>query len=217
MVGICLTAYYARPNVNFGQIRQIESGGRQLVNAMDLSLRSQSLRWFSGQVQYTLSRAESNSGGINRFPQDQYNPNAEWGRTNSDRRHTLNLTGTINQDHWLTLGINVRLNSGAPYTETTGYDDYHTGLGNARPAGVGRNTLQAAGSANLDLQWEHDFKLTEGEDDDGKAISIGIASFNVPNHTNYGGYIGAQNSSRFMQPTSTSARRQLEFSAGYRF
>ncbi len=46
---------------------------------LDLSLRGQAGRWFSGQAQYTLSRAENNTGGIRSFPQDQYNPNAEWG------------------------------------------------------------------------------------------------------------------------------------------
>jgi len=45
---------YPRPNPNFGQIQQIESGGHQLVNALDLSFRGQAGRWFSGQAQYTL-------------------------------------------------------------------------------------------------------------------------------------------------------------------
>src|ERR1019366_7462596 len=67
-----LNAVYARPNPNFGQIQQIESGGRQLFNALDLSFRGQAGRWFSGQAQYTLSRAENNTGSIRSFPQDQY-------------------------------------------------------------------------------------------------------------------------------------------------
>jgi hypothetical protein len=218
-----LSADYPRPNPAFGQIQQIESGGRMLLNALDVSLR-QSTRWFSGQAQYTLARAESNTGGISRFPQDQYNPNAEWGRTNSDRLHALNIIGTINSDHWLSLGINASVYSGSPYTETTGTDDFHTGLGNARPAGIGRNTLQAKATADLDLQWEHEFNLTKAKDEDAKVISIGVSSFNVLNHANFSGYIGSINSvdpvtnaSRFMQPTSAQPGRQMQFSVGYRF
>ncbi len=218
-----LTVDYPRPNPAFGQIQQIESGGRQLLNAFDFSLRSQS-RWFSGQAQYTLSRIENNTGDITHFPQDQYNPNAEWGRANSDRLHAFNIIGDINPDHWLSLGINASVYSGTPYTETTGTDDFHTGLGNARPLGVGRNTLQARATANVDLQWEHEFNLTKAKDEDAKVISTGISAFNVLNHTNYSDYIGYINSmdpitqvSRFMQPSSAQPGRRLQFSIGYRF
>ncbi len=212
-----LSSDYPRPNPAFGQIQQIESGGRMYLNALDLSLRGQAGRWFSGQIQYTLARSESNVGGINRFPQDQYNPNAEWGRSNTDRLHTFNMIGNINPDHWLSLGVNASLLSGLPYTETTGTDDFHTGLGNARPAGVGRNTLQSKATVGLDLQWEHEFNLTKSKDDDAKVISTGVSAFNVLNHTNYSGYIGSLTSTRFMQPTSAQPGRQMQFSIGYRF
>jgi hypothetical protein len=39
-----LTADYPRPNSNFGQIQQIESGGRTLLNALDLSFRGRAGR-----------------------------------------------------------------------------------------------------------------------------------------------------------------------------
>src|ERR1019366_9302644 len=99
------------PNPAFGKIQQIESGGRTLLNALDVSFRSQNGRWFTGQAQYTLSRFEGNTGGINWFPQDQYQPNNEWGRSTQDSRHRLNLIGNINPDHWLTLGVNLTLYS----------------------------------------------------------------------------------------------------------
>ena len=138
-----LTGVYPRPNPGLGQIQQIESGGRQLLNALDVTFRGDAGRWFSGQAQYTLARTTNNAGGIRSFPQDQYRPNAEWGRANFDRLHSVNVLGNINPDHWLTLGVNLTVYSGTPYTETAGADMYHTGLGNARPVGVGRNTLEA--------------------------------------------------------------------------
>jgi outer membrane receptor protein involved in Fe transport len=212
-----LSAVYARPNPNYGEIQQIESGGRNLLNALDLSFRGQAGRWFSGQAQYTLSRFENNTGGINAFPQDQYNPNAEWGRADQDRLHRFNLMGNINPDHWLSLGVNATLYSGIPYTETTGSDYFHTGLGNARPAGVGRNTLGTGGVASLDLLYSHDFFLTKAKGDGARVLSAGVSAFNVLNRTNYTGYVGTLSSSRFGEPTAAQPGRQMQFSVGYRF
>jgi Carboxypeptidase regulatory-like domain/TonB dependent receptor len=212
-----LTANYPRPNPAFGQIQQIESGGRSLLNALDLSFRGQAGRWFSGQAQYTLARFENNTGGIRAFPQDQYHPNNEWGRADQDALQRFNLMGNINPGHWLSLGVNATLYSGSPYTETTGTDDFHTGLGNARPAGVGRNTLQAGGVASLDLLYSHDFYLTKAKDDNARVLSAGLSAFNVLNRSNYTGYIGTLSSTQFMQPTSAQPGRQMQFSIGYRF
>jgi hypothetical protein len=212
-----LTADYPRPNPGFGQIQQIESGGRTLLDALDLSFRGHTGRWFSGQAQYTLSRFENNTSGINFFPQDQYHPNAEWGRADQDRLQRFNLMGNINPDHWLSLGMVVTLYSGVPYTETTGNDNYHTGLGNARPTGVTRNTLPAGGVASLDLLYTHDFRLTKANGDKAKIMSAGVSAFNVLNRTNFTSYIGALTSTRFGQPSAALSGRQLQFSLGYRF
>src|SRR5215469_5638746 len=212
-----INAKYPRPDLLYGQIQQIESGGRTLVNALDLSFRGAAGRWFSGQAQYTLSRFEGNTAGINTFPQDQYHPNNEWGRDNQDRLQRFNLMGNINPDHWLSLGVNATLYAGMPYNETTGFDYYHTGLGNARPTGVGRNTQQGGGVASLDLLYNHDFFLTKAKDDNAKILSAGVSAFNVLNRTNYTSYIGTLSSSRFGQPTAALAARQLQFSVGFRF
>jgi hypothetical protein len=212
-----LAADYPRPNANYGQIQQIESGGRTLMNALDLGFRGKAGRWFSGQAQYTISRFQGNTGGISWFPQDQYSPNAEWGRDRQDRLQQFNLMGTINEGHWLSLGVNAKLYSGLPYNETTGDDFYHTGLGNARPVGVGRNTQEGGGVAQLDLLYNHDFYLTKARDDGAKVLSAGVSAFNVLNRTNFTNYIGTTSSSRFGEPTGASAGRQIQFSMGFRF
>ncbi len=212
-----LTANYPRPNSSYGQIQQIESGGRTLTNALDLSFRGRAGRWFSGQAQYTFSRFEGNTAGINMFPQDQYHPNDEWGRSDQDRRQKFNLIGNINPDHWLSLGVTATQFSNSPYNETTGDDYFHTGLGNARPTGVGRNTLKGGSVASLDLLYNHDFKLGKAKGEEAKVLSAGASAFNVLNHTNYTSYIGTLSSSRFGQPTAALAGRQLQFSVGYRF
>ena len=212
-----LSASYARPDARFGQVQMVESGGRSMLNALDVSFRGEISRWFSGQAQYALARFNNNPGGISKFPQDQYHPNAEWGRADQDRRHKFNLLGNINPGHLLSIGIAATLYSPAPYTETTGADDYHTELGNARPAGVGRNTLQGGGITSFDVLYNHDFHLSKPKGDDGCVLSAGLSAFNVFNHTNYTTYIGALSSSRFEQPTTALAGRQIQLSVGYSF
>lgn len=212
-----LTANYPRPDPSLGQVQQIESGGRSLMNAFDVSFRGNAGGIFSGQAQYTVSRFMDNTGGINAFPQDQYHPNAEWSRADQDRRQRFNLIGDINPEHWLTLGVSATFYSGSPYSETTGDDDYHTGLANARPTGVGRNSLQAGGTADLDLQWNHDFRLGKAKGDNARIVSCGASAFNVLNHTNFTNYIGSLSSSLFARPTTALPGRQLQFAVGYRF
>jgi hypothetical protein len=212
-----LTANYSRPNLNYGQIQQIESGSRTLLNALDLSFRGQAGRWFTGQGQYALSSFQGNTGGINAFPQNQYQPNDEWGRATQDRLQRFNLLGNINPDHWLSLGVGATLYSAPPYNEITGNDYYHTGLANARPTGVARNTLQGGGVTSLDLLYNHDFRLTKEKGDKAKILSAGASAFNVLNHPNFTSYIGTLSSSRFGQPTAALAGRQLQFSVGFQF
>jgi outer membrane receptor protein involved in Fe transport len=212
-----LTANYPRPDPNLGQVQQIESGGRALLNAFDLSFRGSAGRIFSGQAQYTLSKFMNNTGGINSFPQDQYHPNAEWGRADQDRLQRFNLIGNINPDHWLTMGVDATFYSGPPYSETTGDDNYHTGMENARPGGVARNSRQAGGTADLDLQWNHDFRIGKAKGDKAKIVSCSFSAFNALNRTNFTNYIGARSSSLFAHPTTALPGRQLQFAVGYRF
>jgi hypothetical protein len=152
--------YLIRPDAALGVWRQIESSGRQLDNALDLTLRGDVTRYFSGVAQYTLSHSSNNTGGITWFPANQYDPTGEWGRSDLDQRHRLNLLGTLNSGRWLNLGIGLTVASGKPYSLTTGQDAYHTGFANARPPGVPRNSLEGPGYADLDLRWSRDFHFS---------------------------------------------------------
>src|SRR5262249_12929769 len=158
-----LSPYYiARQNPAFGQIRQIESAGRGISNALEITLRGNVSR-FTGTAQYTLSKALNNTGGIAWFPADNYTLSGEWGRADFDQRRRLNLLGSVNPGKWLNLGVALTVSSGKPYSETTGLDTYGTGLANARPPGVPRNSLEGPGFAELDLRWAKDFYLTRAK------------------------------------------------------
>jgi hypothetical protein len=209
--------YAVRPNPNLGVVRQIESEGRQIGNALDLTLQGNGGRWFSGMAQYTLSRTNNNTGGITWFPANQYSLAGEYGRADFDQRHRFNLLGTFNQDHWLNLGVAAKLYSGTPYTETSGVDIFNTGILNARPAGVNRNTLQTADNVEFDLRWSRDLPLTRNHSDKAPLFSIAADAFNVTNRTNFTSYVGNVQSSFFEQPTAAAPARKLQFSARIKF
>jgi hypothetical protein len=206
-----------RPNPNFGTIRQIESEGRQIGNAVDLTLEGKASHWFSGMAQYTFSHTNNNTGGIAWYPANQYSLDGEYGRADFDQRHRFNLLATFNEDHWLNLGAAVKLYSGMPYTETSGVDRFNTGILNARPADVSRNTLESGGTSELDLRWSHNLLAPHRGAEKRPTFSLAIDAFNVTNHTNYMSYVGNVQSSFFEHPTAAAPARRLQFTGRIKF
>jgi len=209
--------YGGRPDPNLGVVRQIESEGRQIGNAVDLTLSSNKSRWFSGLAQYTFSHTNNNTGGIAWFPANQYSLQGEYGRADFDQRHRFNLLGTINEDHWLNLGVAAKLYSGTPYTETSGNDTFNTGILNARPAGVNRNTLESGGNVQFDLRWSHDLLSRHKTSDRMPSFSLAVDAFNITNRANYTSYVGNVQSSFFEQPTAAMPARRLQFTGRIKF
>ncbi|MBT9330608.1 TonB-dependent receptor [Paracidobacterium acidisoli] len=206
-----------RPNPELGVVRQIESEGRQMGNAMDITLSSNANRWFSGLAQYTFSHTNNNTGGITWFPANQYSFAGEYARADFDQRHRFNLLGTIHEDHWLNLGIAAKLYSGTPYTETSGNDTFNTGILNARPAGIDRNTLESGGNAEFDLRWSHELWSYRKSSDKTPSFSLAFDAFNITNRTNYTSYVGNVQSSFFEQPTAAMPGRRLQFTGRIKF
>lgn len=208
--------YSVRPNPTFGIIREIQTTGRQVSNALDISFKGTAGIWFNGLAQYTLSRTNNDTGGIAWFPANQYDDTGEYSRANFDQLQRLNLLGTIHEGHWLSLGIASNVYSGSPYTETSGVDQFNTGILNARPAGIARNTLTSAGYANVDLRWSHDIMLTKARDK-GAIATFAVDAFNALNRTNYAGYVGNAQSQVFERPTSALPARRIQFTARFKF
>jgi hypothetical protein len=205
--------YTVRPDSSLGVVRQIESDGKQLGNALDLTLNGKAGRWFSGMAQYSLSHTNNDTGGVNWFPANQYSLAGEYSRSDQDQRHRFNLLGIFNEGHWVNLGIALKLYSGVPYTETLGVDLYNTGMLNARPAGVSRNTLQSGRTTSLDLRWSEEKKLGDQK----FALAFSIDVFNVANTASFNAYIGNVTSALFSQPTAAMPARRLQFGTRFKF
>ena len=209
--------YLVRPDAGVGIFRQIESSGRQAGDALDLTLQGEVTRYFTGLMQYTLSRTKNNTGGITWFPANQFDLSGEWARADFDQRHRFNMLGSFNTGKRMSLGAGVTLNSGGAYTMTTGTDPYHTGMANARPAGVLRNSLEGPGYADVDLRFARDFYWNKAKKEKGAVATMAFDAFNVLNHVNYSGYVGNTGSPFFGQAVSALPTRRLQVTARLKF
>ena len=218
-------AYQARPIPGIGVYRRIESSGHLQNDALEISFRGQITRYFNGMIQYTLGRAYNDvagnysggtrSTGINSFPANNYDLSGEWARADYDQRHRFNLLGGVHAAKYLDLGIGFFANTGAPYTETTGRDDFRTGYANARPVGVPRNSLQGPGFAELDLRWSHDFLFKAKKE--GPRMTAALDAFNVTNQVNYAGFVGNLSSPFFGEAVVAMPSRRLQCTLRFAF
>ncbi len=212
--------YAVRPNPALGPVREIESAGRALGQSLQLTLRGQVTRYFNGSVQYVLSRAMNDTGGLNWMPPNSYDLSREYARADADERNRFDLLGTINPGSLFNLGVSLSLHSGRPYSILTGHDDFNTGTANARPPGVSRNSLEGRGHADVDLRWSRDIRLTGTRKDEkagGSTLTVGVDAFNVLNHVNQGRYIGTLTSPFFGRAVSAQAPRRLQASLRFKF
>jgi hypothetical protein len=145
-----------------GSIVGITTEGQSWYWALDTSWRWQSVSdaWISAS--YTLSRAEDEGfdplkNGV-AVPPDSRNLSGERGRSDSDRRHRLVLSGDVPLKWWgLRLSGVARYNSGAPFNVTTGQDNNLDGILTDRPDGVTRNTGEQTNLVALNA-----FRAAEG-------------------------------------------------------
>ena len=206
----------ARPNPDLGQVREMQSAGYLKGNALELTFRGKLNKYFSGQVQYTVSRTDNNTSGITFFPANSYNAAADWGRSDNDRLNKFDLLASTQAIRFFTLGVALSLYSGKPVNITTGGDDNHDGIVNDRPAGTARNTMAGPGLIDLDLNLSHDFHLSK-EKKEAKVLSVALNAFNILNHPNYVTYIGALSSPLFGQPVAAQPPRRLQLDVGFKF
>ena len=218
-----LNGSLVRPNPTLGQVRELQSDGYLKGNALEATFRGKLSRYFSGQVQYTLSRTDNNTSGITFFPANSYNAAGDWGRSDNDRLHKFDLLASSQAIKYFTLGVGLSLYAGKPVNITTGGDDNHDGILNARPPGVARNTMDGPGTIDLDLNLSHDFLLSKAKKE-AKVLTLSLNSFNLLNHPNYLTYIGVISSPNFPsenplfgKPVAAQPPRRMQLNVQFKF
>jgi len=210
--------YIARPDAAYSQIREIESAGMSRSIGFEVTLRGQPGKYFNGTAQYGLGRARNNTSGVNWMPPNSYDLSREYGPADFDRTQSIELFGTFNGGPWLNVGVSFESYSGRPYSITTGLDAFNTGIANARPAGVGRNTERGPAYASLDLRWSRDLPYAaSGKTRPKRSLNIGVDAFNVTNRVNYNTPVGNLLSSFYGQSISAGPARRIQFSLRLRY
>jgi hypothetical protein len=205
----------ARPDPAVNVLRMIESASRLEGNALEVTVRGTLGPKVTGLAQYTFGRTLTDTGGVNWFPANSFDPRGEWGRSDTDRRHQFNFLGTAALHRWLNLGLSVSLLSGIPFNITTGRDDNRDGLANDRPPGISRNMGGGPDFVGVDLRWFREVRLRPSAKESSPAATFSLDAFNVLNCVNYQNYLGALSSPLFGKPAGAWPARRLQL--GFRF
>ena len=209
-------AYAGRPNAAVGQERQIQSEGYMKSNSLEVNFRGRIGSYFTGQAQYILNKTRNNTSGVTYFPANSYVPNADWARSDYDRRHKFDLLGTFNAKDWFHFGTALSVYSGLPVNVTTGNDDNHDGLALDRPTGLPRNTMHGPGYLGLDLNVSRDFALTKKREK-GPMATVALNAFNALNHQNDTTYVGVATSPYFGRAVAAQPPRMMQLDMAVKF
>ena len=213
----------ARPDPALFLQRQVNSIALLKSNALIASLQGHIGKPIKLKAQYTYSRSYDNTDGPLALPADSRNLGPEWGRSDTDMRHRLVLSGTSDLPKSFRLGLMFVANSGPPFNITTGTDNNHDGVANDRPVGVTRNTGDGPGFIQTDIRFTKVFNFYKsGLDEDGDIIAfrkmeLSIDAFNLFNHTNLTNIIGDISSPRFGQATTALPARTIQLSIKFGF
>lgn len=211
------------PNPDFVLINQIESSASLRSNALIVTLQGGLFENFKGIVQYTFSRTMDDTGGTFSLPANNYDLRPEWGRSDLDKQHRLNLAGTFSLPFDMKIGSILSLSSGMPFDITTGGDDNHDRVVNDRPPGVFRNTGNGPGFVQLDLRLSKfivlptPFKKDLAPGKTFRNMEFNIDVFNVLNRNNRFDIVGERSSPLFGKATSSLQARAFQLSFKYSF
>jgi len=209
--------YLERPDPLYGQVRQIESTGRQTVHSIQALARGRLVKWVQGTIQYTYGHADNDTSGINALPANNYDLASEYGRADFDQRRRLEALLQLKASSWTNFGLAISLASGKPYSLLSGTDSFNTGQTNARPPGVTRNTLEGPGYASVDVRWSREFVVAGRKGQDASAVTVGVDAFNILNRVNYVAFIGNLQSPFFGSAVAAQPPRRIQLSAGFHF
>jgi len=207
--------------------------GSSKYDGINLSLERRYSSGWGSRVSYTLGSCRNNFDAGNNF---QYldEPRLQWGPCNTDRRHTLNLSGQVDIPY--TGGLNVsgtfRFLSGQPLTiQNTNFDlDQNGVLFDPSPAGSysgtgvdaisvdnkgGYNGARGVRFDEVDLRLAYRFRLGTG-----RTLSLSADIYNIADTPNFANPTGDQRQPNFLRPTSLlsgSIPRQVQLGARFDF
>ncbi|HSK76675.1 MAG TPA: TonB-dependent receptor [Thermoanaerobaculia bacterium] len=174
-----------RLNRTFNQINMYTNEGRSEYKALILRLNG-NLRQ-GDLVTASVTFADKKNIGDDfspefpfGYPNDPSDIDAEWGRSRSDEKYRVVLTGIFRLPWQMTVAPIYEYGSGQPWNHRLGYDFNGDGKNSDRPAGVGRNDEDGPAFRQLSLRLTKGFTLF-GDN----RLDVIAEAFNVTDATNY--------------------------------
>ncbi len=242
-----------RPDPQFGNIVEVIADAQSRLHQLQLNVtanpgallpianaRSAPLvNWRRTTVffNYTIGLSRNNTEGpfsLAPFGDQEL----EWGPTNNDVRHRLNVNINNQIVKNLLIGINVNGSSGSPYTIRTGFDDNGDLVFNDRPIGIGRNSERGAMHFTLNTMFGYGFAFGRPiggppgiaviggggvpvvqsiEQGSRYRLQFFVQTQNLTNRANYVGYSGVMTSDFFGRPTAVAGTRRVETGFNFSF
>jgi hypothetical protein len=200
-----------RPNSDFGRIQLLESSGSSREHSFELKVNA----FYKGvniYSNYQLAKQTTDFSGSLSLPSDNYNLRLDRGISDFNQLHKLSLS--FNFDVWkIKVSPSFRLESGFPYTITTGRDDNGDTVFNDRPDNFGRNSERGEWLKQADLRLSRKLPMKylgiKGENNR-RSITLNANIRNLFNTTNLTNYVGVQTSPFFRQATLARPARSID-------
>jgi hypothetical protein len=210
-----------RPNREFLNINQVESTASARGQSLTVSWQGRVGELFRPYAQYVLSKTTNDTAGTFSLPANNFDLGPESGPADFDRRHRLNVMGTLALPGSVRTGLVLSIASGLPYDVTTGFDDNSDTMANDRPPGVTRNTGRGLPTLQLDFRFTKTIDLGrflhEAKSENRDSLDLMVDVFNVINRTNVDRIVGVLSSPFFGRANSAAAPRTVQFSLRYAF
>ncbi len=208
-----------RPNPDFGRIQLLESSGTSIEHSFETKINAfyKGVNFFGN---YQLAKRTSDFSDALSLPTDNYRLHLDRGFSNLDQRHKLNLNFNYDIGKNFKISPTIRIESGFPYTITTGTDDNGDTIFNDRPFGIGRNTERSEWLKQVDLgfRWKLSMKYFGFKAENQKrSINLNANIRNLFNTANFINYIGTQTSPFFGQPTFARTARSIDAGLSFNF
>ncbi|HQT95673.1 MAG TPA: hypothetical protein PK435_13655, partial [Thermoanaerobaculaceae bacterium] len=125
------------------------------------------------------------------YPNDPANPEGEWGRSQSDERYHLVVSGVFNLGWGLTAAPIFEYGAGQPWTKRLGYDYNGDGYNSDRAPGVPRNGQDGPVYRNVSLRLTKAINLANAG-----RLEVIAEAFNLFNTANYD--VNSMNSGQYL-------------------
>ena len=202
------------PDPDFININQFESSATSRAYSAVITYKGH-FRKADVVAQYTLSRILDSASSMYSLPGNNYDLQGEWGRSNYDRRHRLNLMFLYSLPAGFRAAGILNAWSGLPYNITTGTDPDGDNVFNDRPPGLWRNAGRGPGYTDVDFRLARRWRLAHREHP--PSIEFAVDAFNALNHVNFPNYVGTRTSTFFGLANVAEPGRQFQLSLRFLF